>query len=323
MSDPIIRMSGLTKSYGRARGIVGIDLEVAPGEVVGYLGPNGAGKSTTIRTLLDLIRPTLGRAELFGLDSHRDSLAIRRRVGYVPGELHLYDSLSGRELVDYFGGLRGGVDERRVRDLAERLDCDLTRETRDLSHGNRQKVALLQAFMHDPELLILDEPTNGLDPLAQQAFHSLVLDAEAEGRTVFLSSHVMSEVDRLCERVAIIREGRLIAVERVDALKARSVRRVEIRFVEPVPAAAFTGLPGVADVEVEGTVLRCATTGSVDPLLKAANRFEIVDVLSSEPNLEEIVLALYANGGADTTTVDAAADMGRPSDSSGDLGHAA
>ena len=262
MTEPIIRTDRLTKSYGRTRGIVEVDLEIAAGETFGYLGPNGAGKSTTIRTLLDLIRPTSGSASLFGLDSHRHSLGIRRRIGYVPGELHLYDSLSGNELVRYFGSLRGGVDQRRVRELAERLDCDLTRETRALSHGNRQKVALLQAFMNDPELLILDEPTNGLDPLAQQAFQSLIADVRRDGRTVFLSSHVMSEVERLCDRVAVIREGRLVAVERVDLLKARAVRRVEIRFGTPVSSAAFVGIAGVSDLAMDERVLRCATTGS-------------------------------------------------------------
>jgi ABC-2 type transport system ATP-binding protein len=298
--DPVIRTDALTKMYGRVRGILEIDLEVRPGEVFGYLGPNGAGKSTTIRTLLDLIRPSTGTARLFGLDSHRDSLAIRRRVGYVPGELHLYDSLSGRELVRYFGGLRGGLDDRRVRTIADRLECDLTRELRDLSHGNRQKVALLQAFASDPELLILDEPTNGLDPIGQQAFQGLIADAHGAGCTVFLSSHVMSEVERLCDRVAIIREGRLVAVERVDALKARAVRRVEIRFGGPVPAGVFHGLPGVSDLVVADRVVRCATSGSLDPLMKVANRFEIVDILASEPTLEEIVLDVYARGLAPT-----------------------
>ncbi len=295
MPEPVIRTTRLTKSYGTARGIVEVDLEIPPGEVFGYLGPNGAGKSTTIRTLLDLIRPTSGRAELFGLDSHRETIAIRRRLGYVPGEQRIYDSLSGRELLSFFGRLRGGLDPARVRILADRLECDLDRNIRDLSHGNRQKVALLQAFVHDPELLILDEPTNGLDPLTQQVFQALVAEARGAGRTVFLSSHVMSEVERTCDRVAIIREGRLIAVERVDALKARAVRRLEIRFGETVPAAAFADLAGVRDLVVDGAVLRCATSGAIDPLMKAANRFEIHDILSNEPSLEEIVLAMYAD----------------------------
>lgn len=301
MADPVIRTRSLTKSYGTARGIVEVDLEIMPGEVFGYVGPNGAGKSTTIRTLLDLIRPTAGSAQLFGLDSHRDSVAIRRRIGYVPGELHLYESLSGRELLSFLGGLRGGVDERRLRDLAERLDLDMSRETRNLSHGNRQKLALAQALAHDPELLIMDEPTNGLDPLAQEVFRSLVAEAQDAGRTVFLSSHLMSEVERLCDRVAVIREGRIIAVERVDALKAKAVRRLEIRFATPVPETAFVGLPGVTDLVIDERVLRCATTGSLDPLMKAANRFTIMDVLANEPSLEEIILALYADGASAPT----------------------
>lgn len=294
MPDAVVRTIALAKSYGRHVGIAGVDLAVSGGEVFGYLGPNGAGKSTTIRLLLDLIRPTSGRAEVFGLDSRRDSLAIRRRIGYVPGELHLYDSLSGWELVRLFGGLRGGLDENRVAQLADRLDCDLRREMRTLSHGNRQKVALVQAFMGDPELLILDEPTNGLDPIGQQAFQVLIGEARRDGRTVFLSSHVMSEVEHVCDRVALIRAGRLIAIERVDALKSRAMRRLEIHFGTPVPSAAFAALTGVSDLVVEDRVLRCETRGSIDPLMKVANRYEVVDILSSEPSLEEVVLDLYA-----------------------------
>ncbi len=299
MGDPVVRAVGLTKSYGRQRGIVDLDLEVAPGEVFGYLGPNGAGKTTTIRLLLDYIRPTRGSATVLGLDSHRGSRAIRRRVGYLPGELHLYDSLSGRELVAYFAALRGGVSAARVAELAERLVCDLGREIRTLSTGNRQKVGLIQAFMSDPELLILDEPTNGLDPLVQQTVHELVGEARAAGRTVLLSSHVLPEVERVCDRVGILREGRLVAIERIADLRARAMRRLEIEFCGDVPPEAFARLPGVRDVEVEANRLRCSVLGTMDPVFKAANAFEIRMVSSSEPSLEEAFLAFYGEGPGD------------------------
>ena len=293
MGETVVRTSGLTKDYGRQRGIVDLDLEILSGEVFGYLGPNGAGKTTTIRLLLDYLRPTRGGATLFGLDAHRASLAIRRRVGYLPGELRLYDSLSGRELIDYFARLRGGVSRVRVADLAQRLDCDLRREIRTLSSGNRQKVGLIQALMNDPELLIIDEPTNGLDPLVQQTFYELVVEARAAGRTVLLSSHVLPEVERVCDRVAIIREGRLVVVERIADLRARAMRHLEIEFCRDVPREAFAGVAGIRDVTVEANVLRCTVMGPMDPILKAANRFEVRMLTSSEPSLEEVFLESY------------------------------
>jgi ABC-2 type transport system ATP-binding protein len=299
MGETIVRTAGLTKDYGRQRGIVDLDLEIASGEVFGYLGPNGAGKTTTIRLLLDYLRPTRGSATLFGLDAHRDSRAIRRRVGYLPGELHLYDSLSGRELIDYFGRLRGGVSRARVADLAQRLDCDLRREIRSLSSGNRQKVGLIQALMNDPELLILDEPTNGLDPLVQQTFYELLVEARAAGRTVLLSSHVLPEVERVCDRVAIIREGRLVVVERIADLRARAMRHLEIEFCRDVPGEAFVQVAGVRDLSIDANVLRCTVIGAMDPVLKAASRYEVRMLTSSEPSLEEIFLEYYGARSSD------------------------
>ncbi len=293
MADVVLRTEALTKFYGRDRGIVDVDVEIRPGEVFGFLGPNGAGKTTTIRLLLDLIRPTSGRAILFGLDGHRDSLAIRRRVGYLPGELRLYDSLSGRELLDYFGHLRGRPARGFDTELAERLDCDLTREIKTLSHGNRQKLGLIQALMSRPEFLILDEPTLGLDPLIQHEFFRLLDEARAAGQTVFLSSHNLPEIERACDRVGIIREGRLLAVERVSDLKARALRRLEIRFGGDVGETVFEALPGIRQVTVEDGLLRCEVVGSLDALMKAASRFEIVNVTSREPSLEEVFLAFY------------------------------
>jgi ABC-2 type transport system ATP-binding protein len=289
----------LTRAYGQQRGIVELNLEVRAGEVFGYLGPNGAGKTTTIRLLLDLIRPTRGSVALFGLDGHRDSLPIRRRVGYLPGDMRLYESLSGRELVTYFGRLRGRIPEARAADLAKRLECDLTRVIRTLSSGNRQKIGLVQALMSDPDLLILDEPTNGLDPLVQQAFYQLLGEVRAAGRTVFLSSHVLPEVERVCDRVGFIRDGRLVAVESIAALRSRAIRHLQVEFCADVSPRAFDGLVGLSDLSVAGRTMRCAVLGPMDPVLKAVNRFEVRTLTSTEPSLEETFLAFYGKPVAD------------------------
>jgi ABC-2 type transport system ATP-binding protein len=273
--------------------VIDLSFAVKPGEVFGYLGPNGAGKTTTIRTMLDFIRPTSGRVALFGLDSRDDAVEIHRRIGYLPGELALYEKLTGAELLQHFAALRGRVDLSYVRELAERFDCDLSVRIRSLSHGNKQKVALIQAFMHRPELLVLDEPTTGLDPIVQQEFHRAVEEVRTDGRTVFLSSHVMPEVERLCDRVAIIREGRLVAVEDVGEMKSKAVRTLDIHFAKPVPAEAFAQLPGVREIAAQGDVLHMTVAGPLDAIVKEAARHEVVDLESHEPSLEEIFLAFY------------------------------
>jgi ABC-2 type transport system ATP-binding protein len=298
VSDVIVAEQ-LTKSYGKQRGVIDLSFTVHPGEVFGYLGPNGAGKTTTIRTMLDFIRPTSGRVSLFGLDSRRDGIEVHRRTGYLPGERALYERLTGGEFLAHFAALRGGVNWSFVRELAGRLDCDLGAPIRALSHGNKQKVGLIQAFMHRPELLILDEPTQGLDPLVQQEFHKVVEEVRADGSTVFLSSHVMPEVERLCDRVAIIREGRLIAIEDIGDLKAHALRTIEIHFARPVPAGVFSGLPGVREVEAHGDTLRLMMAGPLDAIVKAAGRFEVVDLASHEPSLEDVFLAFYGKGERD------------------------
>ncbi len=289
-----IHTEGLTKFYGKQRGVLNVNLDVQRGEVFGYLGPNGAGKTTTIRMLLDFIHPSRGRATIFGLDTHQNSREIRGRIGYLPGELALYDKLTGAELLRYVSHLRGGVDWKYVEELAVQLDYDLSQRIRSLSHGNKQKLGLLQAFMHKPELLILDEPTIGLDPLMQQEFYRLIAEAKGEGRTVFLSSHIMPEVERVCDRVGIIREGQLIAVEKVEALKARALRRLEIHFATPVPQEAFADVVDVRDVSVQNSILSCTVVGALDALIKAAARFKVVNIISHEPSLEEIFLAYYS-----------------------------
>src|SRR6187397_2110220 len=247
----IIQTDKLTKTYGSHRGIIDIDLEVVEGEAFGFLGPNGAGKTTTIRTLLDHLRPTSGKAFVFGIESTADPVAIHRRIGYIPGEFQLYDRLTGGQTIEYFANLRGGVDPTYQRSLIERFDIDPKRRYKELSKGNKQKIGLVVALQHQPELLILDEPTSGLDPLVQQSFYDLIREAKAEGRTIFLSSHILSEVEKTCDRVAIIREGRLAMVDRVEALRDLAHHQVELRFSGEVPVGAFSALDGVSDVTTE------------------------------------------------------------------------
>jgi ABC-2 type transport system ATP-binding protein len=293
----IIQTDRLTKYYGKSRGVLDLNLGVREGEVFGFLGPNGAGKSTTIRMLLDIIRPSAGQATILGLDSHRDALAIHKRIGILPGELALYPKLTGEQNLRYFANLRGGVDWNYVRELAERLDSDLSRTVKNYSSGNKQKIGLIQALMHKPELLILDEPTAGLDPLIQQEFYKLIKESRATGQTVFLSSHILPEVERVCDRVGIIREGRLVAVEEVQALKSKAVRQMEIVFDHPVPVQEFIGLPGVRDCMTQNGHLRCTVEGSLDALVKQASRHTVINMISEEPNLEEIFLTFYAKEG--------------------------
>ncbi len=298
MSDngAVIHTEGLTKFYGKNRGIIDVSLDVRRGEVFGYLGPNGAGKTTTIRTLLNFIRSTRGQATIFGFDVRRESIETRRRIGYLPGEMELYDNLTGEEFLQYNGHLRSEVEWEHVKQLAQRMQSDLSQRIGTLSHGNKQKIGLIQAFMHRPQLLILDEPTNGLDPLMQQEFYKLIAEVKAEGRTVFLSSHIMPEVERVCDRVAIIREGKLITVEDMDTLKARALRHLEVHFAAPVPPEKFTDIDGVEDVIVENDTLRCTVTGTLDAFVKTAAQFEVINLISQEPSLEEIFLTYYSGG---------------------------
>jgi ABC-2 type transport system ATP-binding protein len=290
---PVITTTGLSKDFGSGRGLFDLDLEVQRGEVFGFLGPNGAGKSTTMRLLLDLIKPTAGSASILGLDSRHESLEIRRRVGFLPGDFALYPKLTGAKVLDYLAELRGGVD-RRVRDsLAERFDAELDRPVRVLSTGTRQKLGLIQAFMHEPELLVLDEPIAGLDPLVQQSFHALLAEVSAQGRTVFLSSHTLSEVERVTHRVAILREGRLVVVDSLENLRRVAVQRWEIEFGSPVPAAEFRALPGVREATADGRRLTVAFEGSADAIVKAAAAHNVRAIRAHEDDLEEIFLRYY------------------------------
>ena len=289
----MIRTEGLTKSYGRRRGLAGLDLEVRPGEVYGFLGPNGAGKTTTIRILLDLIRPSGGRAMLLGEEPRRGGPALRRRIGYLPGDFAVAGGQTGRQLLTHLGWLRGGVPRERIEAVAARLDLDLDSRIGNLSKGNRQKIAVVQAFMHDPELLILDEPTSGLDPIIQQRFLDLVAEARAAGQTVFMSSHVLSEVQQSADRVGILRDGRMVAVEAVETLRQRAVRRVAVRFDAAVDAGVLANVPGVTDVVVDGALLRCRLAGRADGLIKALARQGVEAVSIEEPDLQELFFTYY------------------------------
>jgi ABC-2 type transport system ATP-binding protein len=295
MTDTVaIRANGLTKRYGTARGIESVDLSVARGEVFGFLGPNGAGKTTFIRTILDLLHPTEGSAAILGLDSRRDSIEIRRRVGYLPGEISLWPTETGRTVLEHLARLRGGVPRATIEQLADRTELDLDRRVRELSKGNRQKIGLVQAFMHDPEVLILDEPTSGLDPLQQHLFRALALERAAHGVTVFLSSHVLSEVEHTATRVAILREGRVVTVDDVAALKARAVRRFEVTFARAANPDALAGVEGVEVAAAHGSVVELTIKGSVDPLVKTLAQYDVMNIVSHEPDLEEIVLSYYS-----------------------------
>jgi len=300
MTD-VISLERLTKSYGSNRGIIEVDLTVPQGETFGFLGPNGAGKTTTIRTMLDLIRPTSGRAAIFGIDSSADPVAIHRRIGYIPGEFALYDRLTGRQTLDYFANLRGGVDKAYQASLIDRFELDASRRFKEYSKGNKQKVGVIIALQHRPELLVLDEPTAGLDPLVQQTFFEVLGEAVAEGATVFLSSHILSEVEKSCDRVGIIREGRLVKVDSVAALRDLAHHQVELRFSGPVPLAEFEALPGVSDVAAEDHVLRLRVSGAITPVVQAAARHELLDFVSREPSLEETFLAQYGRETAEVS----------------------
>ncbi len=293
MSDVLVRAEGLVKDYGQHRALDGLELEVSRGEIFGFLGPNGAGKSTTIRILLDQLRPTAGRAEVFGTAPREGGPRQRARIGYLPGEL----ALSGRDtagaLLDHLARLRGGAGTTRIPELAERFNLDLDRPIRGLSKGNKQKVGVIQALMHDPELLILDEPTSGLDPLLQHEFLTMVREARDSGATVFMSSHVLSEVEEIAGRVAIVREGRIVDLDDVATLRHHAGQEVELTFAEPVPAEAFDGLPGVSDVEVDDGSVRCLLRGEPDALLKAAARYHVTRWSAQDRELEDLFLDHY------------------------------
>ena len=286
-----IRTEGLSKRYGSVHAIEDLDLEVAEGEVVGYLGPNGAGKTTTIRLLLGLIRPSAGRAEIFGLDCQRQVVEAHRRLAYVAGEASLWPSLTGAETLHLLGRVQGRVDDTYRDELIGRFDLDPSKKVRACSKGNRQKLILIAALMTRPELLVLDEPTSGLDPLMEQAFRHCVHEARERGQTIFLSSHILSEVEALCDRIGILREGLLVEMGTLAEMRHLSALTIEATFEGPVPD--ITGVPGVSSVEVVGHFVRCHVRGTIEPLLKVLAASGVQELLSREPSLEELFLAQY------------------------------
>lgn len=291
-----IETSGLTKYYGDSPGIIDLDLDVKIGEVFGFLGPNGAGKSTTIRTLLNFLFATKGSGTVLGLDIVKDSIEIRRRTGYLPGDLAMYEAMTAREFLIYFANLRKVDATTEMDRLADRFDLDLDRKIKDYSTGNRQKVGVVNAFMHTPELYILDEPTAGLDPLMQQEFQELIAEVKADGATVFLSSHILPEVDRIADRVGIVRESRLIAVDSLESFKAQAHQSVTIQFTTPVDAASFASLPSVAsaDTRNNGTVVALTVKGDIDAVVKKAATLDVISISTRADELEEVFLSYYS-----------------------------
>ena len=291
-----IEIEGLTRLYRNGRGVRGVNLSVAEGEVFGFLGPNGAGKTTLIRTVMGFLTPQAGRIHVLGTDAVARSREVRRRVGYLPSDPALYDFLTGRQNIDFSLRVRGLRDNGRVAMLAERLDVDLDRRLKSLSRGNKQKVALVAALAHDPDLLILDEPTTGLDPLIQEAFSGLIKEEQARGKTIFMSSHVLSEVEALCDRVAFIRDGEIVTVDSVDRLKKQRVKYVTAEFAGEVPD--LSTLSGVRDWQVDGRRVRFTLAGRLDPLIATLAERSLVDLTISDPPLEEVFRAFYERGEA-------------------------
>jgi beta-exotoxin I transport system ATP-binding protein len=294
---PAVETLGLTKSFGATVAVDRLDLCVEPGQVFGFLGPNGAGKTTTIRLLLALHRPSAGSAWLFGLDSVRDSVAIHARCGYLPGEFELDPRMTGQHVLDWFARARGGVDKRLRDQLSERFGVVRDRQVRELSKGNRQKLGIVLAFMHRPELLVLDEPTSGLDPLMQNEFHHLLRETTAEGRTVFLSSHDLDEVQRVADRVAIIRAGRLVVTDTVEGLRRQAPQTIELRFARPVPPGVFESLKGVQRVTAEGNRITLQTSGQLAGLLRVVADHDPLDVVARHADLDELFLSYYRADG--------------------------
>jgi ABC-2 type transport system ATP-binding protein len=297
LAVPAIELRSVVKDYGRTRALRGIDLTIEPGRIFGFLGPNGAGKTTTIRLLLDLIRPTSGSASVLGFDCQRQSMEVRRRVGYLPGELRMYESMRGNDFLDLVDSFRPEKRDSHFRgQLLDRLGLDTTRGIRALSKGNKQKLGIVQALMHRPELLVLDEPTSGLDPLVQEEVARLLEDAVRDGRTVFFSSHVLPEVERLSQAVAIIREGKIVAVEDIAQLKGKSMHVIEVTFgVEP-PAHLFA-LPGVRELRRDGNMVHLQARDGIDAVIKAIARYPVLDLRTEQASLEDTFLAYYSDQG--------------------------
>jgi ABC-2 type transport system ATP-binding protein len=296
MSEIAIHTERLSKTYGSTDALVDLDLDVPGGEVLGYLGPNGAGKTTTIRLLLGLLNASRGRAEIFGIDCQREPVEAHRRAAYVPGEANLWPSLTGMETLHLLGRIQGSVDTAYREALIERFELDPSKKVRAYSKGNRQKVVLIAALMTRADLLLLDEPTSGLDPLMERTFRSCVDEARERGQTVFLSSHILAEVEAVCDRIAILRAGRLVDVGTLAEMRHLSALQVEAELDGPVPD--LSGLPGVTSVEIDGNTVRCQVTGPLEQLVRELARVGVRRLVSREPSLEELFLAHYGSAPA-------------------------
>lgn len=292
--EPTLRASGLGKNYGDLAALADLDLSVPAGEVFGFLGPNGAGKTTAIRLLMNEIRATSGTASILGLDVHRDSVALRHRIGYLPSELELYPNMTGADLIHFFANLRGGVDARYVEQLAERLNAQMAKKIGDLSSGNRQKIGIIQAFMNKPEFVILDEPSAGLDPLVQREVQGLIRETADAGGTVFLSSHTLSEVQRVADRVGIIRSGKLIALETIASLRGKGIRKIELELASEPQESVFEGITGIRSLLIERNRVFISYEGTMEKLLSAVmGKCDLLDISTNEADLEEVFLTYY------------------------------
>jgi ABC-2 type transport system ATP-binding protein len=297
-TDITISCRELTKFYGQTRGVEDLDLDVMRGEIFGFLGPNGAGKTTTIRQLMGMLKPTKGSATILGLDSWKDSVAIKLDVGSIPGDVHLYDQMRVSELLDYVDRFRPGPDPMR-KELIDRFSLDTQKKVKSLSSGNRQKVSIVLAFMHDPDILILDEPTSGLDPLKQQEFYNLLGELKERGKTVFLSSHILSEVERVCDRVGIVKEGKLVDVSLIETLVQKKVRHMDVLFRGDVDKKEFEQLPQVSEVQHFDSHMRITIQGDIDAVIKQLAHHEVEDLTFKQPSLEDFFLSFYGNQGDD------------------------
>ena len=298
--EPIIVIDNLFKSYGKVQAVKGISMRVERGEIFGFLGPNGAGKTTTIRCMLDVIRPTAGTLRVLGLDAQRDKMALHQRIGYLPGDVRLPGQMTGKQIIDYFSRLQGR-EPVLLKDLLERFDVEMKRPLKGYSKGMRQKIGVVLAFMCDPEVLILDEPTSGLDPLLQRTFNGFLLEEQARGKTIFMSSHIMSDVEKVCQRVAVIRQGEIVTIEEVETLRQKAGQRVIVEFGDPVSADEVAQMPGVSMVTSHNHSYHFNVSGSMDALIKALSHHEVLRLQAEEAPLEEVFLKFYEDSQAETS----------------------
>ena len=299
---PIIEIAQLRKTYGRIQAVKGISLSVEQGEIFGFLGPNGAGKTTTIRCMLDVIRPTAGSIRVLGLDAQHDTMALHQCIGYLPGDVRLPGDMTGRQVINYFSRLQGREPVLLAK-LVQRFDVELKRPLRSYSKGMRQKIGVVLAFMCDPNVLILDEPTSGLDPLLQRTFNEFLLEEQARGKTIFMSSHIMSDVEKVCQRVAVIRQGELVTVEKVETLRHKAGQRITVEFGDQVTVEDLARIPGVSNIGTTNGAYHFNIGGSMDPLIKALSQHEVIRLQVEEAPLEEVFLKFYEESQPETSSV--------------------